>query len=112
MVTLAQVRMGAEKYIEAEILAKITDWRKWIVGAAASMALDNTTAIFNELKENPMVKALGIIDEQDNIDIDRLHAEFAKQAQKGAITFDVPMMGPLTLNAHDVDRLYQYITGG
>ena len=111
MVTLAQVRTGLEKYIEAEIISKIVDWRKWIVGAAASMALDKSTDIFNQLKENPMIKALGVIDNQDMIDIDRLHSEFAKQAQRGAITIDVPMLGALTLNAHDVDRLYQYIMG-
>ena len=36
----------------------------------------------------------------------------AKQAQRGAITFDVPLMGALTLNAADVDKLYSYIVGG
>lgn len=112
MVTLAQVRTGLERYIEAEIISQIADWRKWVIGAAASMALDKSTDIFNQLKGNPMVKALGVIDDQDMIDIDRLHAEFAKQAQRGAITIDVPMLGALTLNAHDVDRLYQYIMGG
>lgn len=112
MVTLAQVRSGLERYIEAEIISQIADWRKWVIGAAASMALDKSTDIFNQLKGNPMIKALGVIDDQDMIDIDRLHAEFAKQAQRGAITIDVPMLGALTLNAHDVDRLYQYIMGG
>ena len=112
MVTLAQVRSGLERYIEAEIISQIADWRKWVIGAAASMALDKSTDIFNQLKGNPIVKALGEIDDQDMIDIDRLHSEFAKQAQRGAITIDVPMLGALTLNAHDVDRLYQYIMGG
>ena len=53
-----------------------------------------------------------IIDDNDLIYIDKLHTEFAKQAQRGAITFDVPLMGALTLNASDVDRLYSYIAGG
>ena len=55
---------------------------------------------------------MGVIDDNDMIDIDKLHAEFAKQAQRGAITFDVPLMGALTLNAADVDKLYSYIVGG
>lgn len=112
MVNLAQVQMGIEKYIENEIITKIVDWRKWVVGAGASMALSRSTDIFNQIKDHPVVKAMGIIDENDMIDIDKLHAEFAKQAQRGAITFDVPLMGALTLNAADVDKLYSYIVGG
>lgn len=112
MVTLAQVRAGVTRYLETEMLAKITGWQKWVVGAAASMALEQSTAIFNQLKTSPIVQVLGVIDERDEIDIDRLHAEFAKQAQRGAVTFDVPVIGSVTLNAGDVDKIYQYIIGG
>ena len=112
MVNLAQVQLGVEKYIENEIITKIVDWRKWVVGAGVSMALSRSTEIFNQIKDHPVVKAMGVIDDNDMIDIDKLHAEFAKQAQRGAITFDVPLMGALTLNAADVDKLYSYIVGG
>ena len=112
MVNLAQVQLGVEKYIENEIIAKIVDWRKWVVGVGVSMALSRSTEIFNQIKDHPAVKAMGVIDDNDMIDIDKLHAEFAKQAQRGAITFDVPLMGALTLNAADVDKLYSYIVGG
>lgn len=112
MVNLAQVQLGVEKYIENEIITKIVDWRKWVVGAGVSMALSRSTEFFNQIKDHPVVKAMGVIDDNDMIDIDKLHAEFAKQAQRGAITFDVPLMGALTLNAADVDKLYSYIVGG
>ena len=55
---------------------------------------------------------MGVIDENDQIDIDAIYREFAAQAQRGAITFDVPLVGALTLTAADVDKLYGYITGG
>ena len=55
---------------------------------------------------------MGIIDKDDQIDIDTVYREFAKQAQRGAVTFDVPFVGPLTLGAGDVDQLYRYIIGG
>ena len=32
-----------------------------------------------------------------------------KQANKSAITFDVPMLGALTLNENDVDKMYEFI---
>ena len=112
MVTLAQVQAGVEKYLEAEILSKIPGWQKWVLGAAASRMLSRSGEIFNSLKSNPVVSAMGIIDENDQIDIDAVYREFSAQAQRGAITFDVPLVGPLTLGAGDVDQLYRYIIGG
>ena len=112
MVSLAQVQAGVERYIDAEILAKIPDWRKWVLGAGASRILGRSTEIFNQLKSNPVVAAMDVIDDQDQIDIDAIRAEFVKQAQRGAITFDVPLIGALTLNSGDVDKLYSYIVGG
>ena len=112
MVTLAQVTAGIERYLETEILSKIPGWQKWVLGAAASRMLSRSGEIFNTLKSNPVVAAMGVIDEQDQIDIDAIYREFSKQAQRGAITFDIPLMGALTVNSGDIDRLYNYIIGG
>ena len=112
MVTLAQATAGIEKYLDAEILAKIPDWRKWVLGAGASRMLSRSTEIFNQIKNHPIVAAMGVIDEQDQIYIDAIYREFSKQAQRGAITFDIPLMGALTLNSGDIDKLYNYIIGG
>lgn len=113
MVTLAQVQNGIVKYLDAEITPKIPGWQKWVFGAAVGISLSKITNIFNALKENPFVKMLEVIDENDNIDIDTVYQEFRRQSQKGSITFDVPLIGmPLTLNTTDVDKLYQMIKGG
>lgn len=112
MVNLAQVQTGIERYIDNEILARIPDWRKWVLGAGASRMLSRSTEIFNELKLNPIVTAMGVIDDQDMIDIDTIRAEFAKQAQRGAITFNIPLMGALTLDSGDIDKIYNAIVGG
>ena len=112
MVTLAQATAGIERYLDTEILAKIPGWQKWVLGAAASRMLSRSGEIFNTLKSNPVVSAMGVIDEQDQIDIDAVYREFAAQAQRGAVTFDVPFVGALTLTTADVDKLYRYIIGG
>lgn len=112
MVTLAQATAGIERYLETEILSKIPGWQKWVLGAAAARMLSRSGEIFNTLKNNPVVSAMGVIDEQDQIDIDAIYQEFAAQAQRGAVTFDVPLVGALTLTAADVDKLYGYIIGG
>lgn len=113
MVTLAQVQAGASRYIETDIIEKIQGWQRWVIGAGASRILSRSTEIFNQLKNNTMIRMMGVIDETtDQIDIDAVYQEFSKQAERSAITFDVPLVGPLTLNKKDVDRLYQYIIEG
>ena len=42
----------------------------------------------------------------------RMDKELKKQAQKTAVTFEVPLAGPLTLNEQDVDKMYNMIMGG
>lgn len=111
MATLAQVKTGAAAYIEQEIIAKIGGWQKWVAGAAVSMALNRADAIYETLRQNPAIQLLGIVDADGNIDVDALYTEFKKQAQRGSISFDVPMIGRLTLNESDVDKIYQSIKG-
>lgn len=111
MVDLNQVTNGISKYIENEIIIKVPDWRKWVIGAGASLALQNVSQIFNQIKENPMIKTMNIIDANDRIDIDRLYAVFTEQARHGPVTFDVPLVGPYTMYEQDVNVIYQYIVG-
>lgn len=112
MVTLAQVQQGLTRYVDTELMSKITGWQKWVFGATVSLSLSKISNIFNDLKENAFVKMLDVIDENDNIDIDTIYREFHKQAQSGPITFDVPVINmPLTLNSGDVDKIYHFIKG-
>lgn len=104
-----QVMNGVIKYVDNEILDKIQGWQKWVVGAGIGVALNKTSEIFNELKKNVMIKTLGIIDDNDMIDIDTLYREIKKQARKSAVSFSVPMLGTMSLNESDVDKLYNFI---
>lgn len=112
MYEYGKILKGVAAYIDDEIIDKITGWQKWVVGSGIGIALSNTTGIFNTLKNNEFVKMLGIIDDDDRVDIDKIYKEMKKQAQKGAITFTVPMIGVMTLNEHDVDKLYELIKEG
>ena len=104
-----KVLNGITKYIDNEIISKISGWKKWVVGSGIGMAMSNSTNVFNQLKENQFVKMLNIIDKNDKIDVDKIYQEMKKQAKKGAITFDVPMLGAITLNENDVDKMYEFI---
>ena len=111
MYELNQVVNGITRYLDNEIIPNVVGWQKWVVGAGLGVGLSKSTNVFNAYKDHPMVKSLELVDSNDLIDIDLLHKEFSKQAEKGAITFDMPFVGPLTLNRDDVDKLYTYIKG-
>jgi hypothetical protein len=100
---------GIAKYIDYEIVEKISGWKKWVVGSGVGIALSNTAGVFNQLKNNDFVKMLNIIDKDDRINVDKIYKELKKQAKKSSVTFDVPMIGPITLNEQDVDKIYEFI---
>lgn len=110
MVTLTQVISGMKSFMDEEIVGKMNGLSKWLVGAGISLAMDNAVNTYNELKANPMIKALGIIHDDDTIDIDKLYAKLKEQAQMHeAVSFNVPLIGTMTFRAEDLDHLYMDI---
>jgi hypothetical protein len=109
MVTLSQVLKGLSLFLEKEIVEKIDGFMKWGVGAAIAIYLENGVNIFNSLKDNQWVKMLNAIDNEDNIDIDKIYKAILPEAKKHAITFKAPGLGVITLTASYVEKLYANI---
>lgn len=109
MVSLMQIQNGVAKYLDEEFINKLDGWQKWVFGAFSTMALLRIDELFLKVKNNEFVKLLNVIDEYDYIDLESLFEQFSKQAQKGAITFSLPMIGKVTLNSVDVEKIYRYI---
>lgn len=112
MVTLQQVQHGLSQFVSNELTSKMTGAQKWIFGAGAELYIGNIASIFDKLKAHPMVSALGVIDEQDQIDIDKLYQVVLKQADQSPMTIDIPMVGAFTFGRADVEALYRYIKEG
>ncbi len=112
MVTLQQMQQGLSKYVANELTSKMNGAQKWIFGAGAELYIGNIAQIFNKLKAHPMVSALGVIDEQDQIDLDKLYTVVLHQADHGPMTIDIPMAGAFTFDRSDVEKLYNYIVRG
>lgn len=110
MATLKQFLNGLSKYLDSELLTKVQGINKWIVGAGLSMAIDNGANIFNKLKDNKFIQSMNVIDEDDQIDIDRLYKYFLEQAKKNAVTFNIDYVGAITLKHSDIEKLYTYIS--
>lgn len=105
-----KVMNGIAKYIDNEIVDKIPGWKKWLVGSGIGMMLSNSNNIFEQVKNNEFVRLLNIVDEYDNIDVENIYKELKKQAQKGSVDVELPMIGSFRLNEQDVDKLYRFIT--
>lgn len=109
MVTMDQIKRGAARYVDEEFTAKLSGWQRWAVGAGAAMALDNLDATLAGLRENPAVKAMGVFSEAGEVDLDRVYTCVKAQAQRGPVTFQAPLLGAVTINEADVDKLYACI---
>lgn len=109
MATVNSVIAGLKNYLESELVSQLTGLNKWVVGAGLAMAIDNGAEIFEKLKKEPMVKALKVIDKEDNIDIDKLYKYLLEQAKKSSVTFSAPVVGAVTLKSSDVEKIYNMI---
>lgn len=113
MATMTQIQTGLAKYIDTEIVASMPGWQKWVFGAAAAIAVDNLPHTINRWKDHELVKMLGVIDKDGNIDLPKVYQGIKRQSVKGPVSFAVPGMGTLTLHDSDVDKIYSLInTGG
>ena len=109
MVTYEQIINGLTKFIDSEILSQLTGNQKVLIGIGSGIVLKKGNAIFNNLKKNPTIKMLELVDKEGNIDIETLYQEAKKQAQKEVIRLEIPMVGTLKLNDEDIEKLYGYI---
>lgn len=113
MVTIYQIKEGASRYLEAEMLPKLPGWRKWVAGAFALEYLSRLEDIAEELRKKPAIEMLAVMREDGMVDVDRLRDAFIRQARaSGDVTVDLPAIGSVTIGERDIDMLYRYITGG
>lgn len=109
MVTTDKIKRGIAKYIDEEFTSKIYGWQKWAFGAGAALAIDNSDQLIEKCRANTIVSAMGIFDDGGGVDVERAYRYLKAEAEKTPVTFDAPIIGSVTLNAADVDKLYQAI---
>ena len=110
MYTVVQVIEGIKDFIEEEVIMKVSGLSKWFVGAGMSLAMENAVETYNKLKGNELIMSLGVIHDDDTIDVDKIFMKLKEQAeQHGAVTLNVPMIGAMTFRAEDLDHLYMDI---
>lgn len=113
MVPISQIQRGVAAYIDNELVSKLTGWQKWVLGVGAGTLMARMPALVGNLKQHQLVQMMGIINDNDEIDLDLLCEQMHEQMRRnGSVTINVPLIGALTLDEGDIDRAYQYIVNG
>ena len=113
MVSKNQIEAGLASYIDTEFMPHVhmQPMQQMLIGAGASILTKRIGTAIDNLKTNPVLTTLGIIDTSGNVDIEILAEEIkAKMPQEG-LHVPVPLLGEIILHPADIDVLYRKITG-
>lgn len=103
-----QVMKGLTKFIDVELVPKMSGLQKWAFGTACGIALKRGEDMFHQFKNHELLKTLQLVD-GDKINVDEIYVELKKQAHNSPIEINVPMIGCIKLNHSDVETLHSYI---
>ena len=112
MVTMQQVKTGLMKYIDSDIMPHLSGFKKIGLGAYTALAAENVTGLVDRYKQHPAVAVLDVMDAEGNVDIDKLYQAVYPMFESGERhTISIPMIGDLTVDRTDLEKLYRYIKG-
>lgn len=109
MVSTHQVIKGLTKYIDSDMLPKLTGSRYWVMAVVSGMAVKSAERIMCELQKQPVVNALGLISDNGEVDIDQMYQILRRAAEKTPAEIEIPMVGKYKLEKNDVDLIYRLI---
>lgn len=107
-VTIDQAMRGAVRFADTEIIPHLPGGKGIGAGIALALIMDGGRSRILALREHPAVKLMQIMDEQGNIDLDRLY-NAARPKFENKLSVSVPFIGELKFDQNDVDKLYKYI---
>ena len=111
MVHYSKVVSGIVTFVDRDMVQRMAgSWKAWAVGGIVALAARKAPEVFDRLRSDRIVQAMGLID-GEMVDVEAIYAELLKQAQKASATVEVPMIGAVTYSAKDVEELYRCIMG-
>lgn len=107
----SRVRNGIVEYYNQHISPKLDGKSCFVGGMVIGMATKNMEAICRELYKSNLVRALGVISESGDINVDALYAAAMEQMQQQkSVALDIPIIGRMTFDENDLRDLYQAIS--
>lgn len=99
---------GLVKFVDEELVPKMTGLNKWLFGTGAGIIANKGEHVFHALKDIELLHTLELIDEE-KINVTCIYKELLRQAEKGEIHIEIPMIGTIKLDHSDVEKMYRYI---
>lgn len=113
MVSWEKVMNGIARYFDKHIYAGMNDWQEVLARSAVGMTLESGDRLKGALMGNGIVKTFCIMDENGNVDVDRLASVLKAEIQKkGRVSIKIPVFGTFVFTDADVDELHRIIVGG
>lgn len=104
-----EVIHGIVKFIDNDLLPKMNGLNKWIFGTGTGIMANKGDKLFEELKHNYLIKTLEIINDEGMVDVVCIYKELLQHAEHEPVNIEVPMLGTITLDKSDVEKMYRYI---
>lgn len=111
MVSIDRVQNGIARYIDSEIVSKMSGVNKWVFSAVATAYIADAPKLIERVKSNAMLAPLELVDAAGNVDIEKVYTHLKPAASKCPAPISIPGMGTITLTESDIDTLYTYIIG-
>lgn len=103
-----RIKRGVARYIDNEIIGQMTDAKsRWLAGGVAALAVNNLGETVKQYEQDPFVAMLGVMKDGD-VDIDAVYQAFAPRMVE-KVSFVLPIVGKLTFDRNDLDRLMECI---
>lgn len=110
LVTMNQVKNGLVKYIDNDVLPHLTGIKRIGLGVYTALAANNVVALMEKYREHPAVSVLDVIDEQGNVDVDKLYQALSPMLSSGEkVSIDIPLIGEMKVDRTDLEKLYNYV---
>lgn len=109
MITIDQAMRGVMRFADAEIGPHLPTGKAIGLGVALSLIAEGGKERLLALRENPLVKAMGVMSEGGEIDLDRLYNAARPRFDGQKLPVEIPMVGELRFDVNDLDKLYKYM---
>lgn len=109
MITKQQLMGGIADYIDDEIIPNLPTNGKWAMSVLSIIAMKRSESIVDELIKSSILQTIGVVSDE-KIDSELVLIAMKETADKyGKMIISVPMVGQLSFDGEDIDKLQQYL---
>lgn len=109
MTAIEKIQRGATRFVDMELMPKLAGRDKWIVAGVVTLYIKRLPALLEKAKSSEAVKLLGVIGEDNSVDIEAVYNSIKPAAAQTPAAINIPMGGTITITSSDIDTLYNYI---